>query len=228
MENELRSERLLPLNLQFFAEGEGGDPAPAGEPAGDPAPAGNDPNPAHAGDGEQDESIEALKARIAQLEAGKAKDKAALDKATKEAGDARKALKAKMTQEEIDAANKKEEQEKAAAHVAELEKEVARIKATKSVMGNLGVDESTAGNIAESLIGCENVENALLLIKQAWDAKEKALRVEFGKIPPPGAGGGNEDREVQEALKLAKELGKQRAGNNQSVRSQLQGLIRRG
>ena len=228
---ELKRNGLLPMNLQLFAEpgadGAGGEANPAddggngtvtvddvnkGMNAGASTPAGED--------------IESLKARIAQLEAKNAKDKAALDKATKEAGDAKKALKAKMTQEEIDAANKQEADEKAAQHVAELERKVARIEATKSVMSNLGVNEETAGNIAESLVGCENVENALLLIKQAWDVKEKALRVEYGKVPPPGAGGGSEDREKQEALKFAKELGQQRAGRRQSIRDQLQGLIR--
>ena len=216
---------LLPLNLQFFAEvGEGGEPAPAGESGTETVPAETNPEPA--GNGQEDESPEALKAKIAQLELKNAKEKEAKDKAMSEASAAKKALKAKMTQEEIDAANKKEEQEKAAAHVAELEKKVAMIDATNAVMSNLGVDKAVAGNIAESLIGCENVDNALLLIKQAWDAKEKALRIEFGKIPAPGSGGGSEDRETQEAMRFAKEFGQQRAGTKQSVRDRLQGLIR--
>ena len=230
---ELKRDGLLPLNLQLFAESGGESAGGEATPAGDggngtvtvTAEDLNGATPAGASNTEA-EDVASLKAKIAQLEAKSAKDKAALDKATKEAGDARKALKAKMTQEEIDAANKQEADEKAAQHVAELERKVARIEATKSVMGNLGVDEATAGNIAESLVGCENVENALLLIKQAWDAKEKQLRIEFGKVPPPGAGGGSEDREKQEALKLAKELGQQRAGRRQSIRDQLQGLIR--
>ena len=217
-------DRLLPLNLQFFAEGgEGGEVATAGENGAESTPAETNPEPA----GENaDESTESLKAKIAQLEQNYAKEKAAKDKAMSEASTAKKALKARMTQEEIDAASKQEEQEKAAAHVAELEKKVARIETAKSVMGNLGVNEVTAGEIAESLIGCENVENALLLIRQAWDAKEKALRAEFGKIPPPGAGGGSEDREKQAAMAFAKEYGQQRAGNKQSVRDKLSGLIR--
>lgn len=222
---ELKRNGLLPLNLQFFAEpgGEnaGGETPPAGGNAG--TGAGGETPPA--GDTKPDGG-EDLAAKIKQMEADMAKQKAALDKATSEAAQYKKELRTKQTQEEIDLANKKEAEEKAAQHVAELEREVSRIKATKSVMGNLGVDETTAGNIAESLVGCENVENALLLIKQAWDAKEKALRVEYGRVPPPGAGGGSEDREKQEALKLAKELGQQKAGRRQSIRDQLQGLIR--
>ena len=94
-------------------------------------------------------------------------------------------------------------------------------------MANLGVDESTAEKIAESLIGCENSENALLLIKQAWDAREKALRIEFGKIPGPGAGGSSkEDEEEKAAIELGKRLGKERAEANKSVTEGLKGYIR--
>ena len=44
----------------------------------------------------------------------------------------------------------------------------------------------------------------------ALTAREKALRLEFGKIPAPGAGGANgEDAEAQKAIKLAQELGRE-------------------
>ena len=155
-----------------------------------------------------------------------AKQKEALDKATSEAGKYRKELQSKMTQEQIDAENKKEEQEKRDREFAELQKKVARAEGTKSVMAKLNVDEPMAEKIAESLIGCENADNALLLIQQAWLAKEKALKQEYGKVPPPGAGGGSEDKETQAALELAKELGQRRANTAKSVRDQLGGLVR--
>ncbi len=223
MEN---TNRLLPLNLQFFAE-----PAPSGDGAGEGNnPAGDDQNGGTGGEsgGENKgaDNSAALLAQIEQMKADMAKQKEALDKATSEAGKYRKELQAKKTQEELDADAKKEAEEKAAARLAELEKTVAMTQASKAVMSNLGVDEATAEKIAESLIGCENVDNALLLIKQAWTAKEKALKLEYGKIPSPGAGGGNEDKEMQAALELAKELGKRRAGTTQSVRDQLGGLVR--
>jgi len=218
---------LLPINLQFFAE-------PGGDPSGDPA--GDDQNGGGAGgenggapDGGQQQQGEATKdllAQIEQMKADMAKQKEALDKATKEAAGYKRDLRAKQTQEEIDAANKAEAEEKAAARLAELEKEVARAKSTKSVMAKLGVDEDAAGSIAECLAGCEDVDNALLLIQKAWDAKEKALRLEFGKIPGPGAGGGSEDKEMQAAMALAKELGQRRAQSTTSVRDQLKGLVR--
>lgn len=223
----IRKNGLLPLNLQLFGEpadnGAGGNDPAGADQSGDGA--GGEPGAENqneqGGDGSQ-----ALMAQIEQLKADMAKQKAALDAATKEAGDYRKQLKAKMTQEEIDAENKREAEEAAATRLAELEREVAKAKSTKSVMAKLGVDEETAGSIAECLAGCEDVDNALLLIQKTWDKREKALRLEFGKIPGPGAGGGSEDKEMQEALALAKELGQRRAQTATSVRDQLKGLVR--
>lgn len=220
---------FLPLNLQFFAEpgGEGG--------VGGDNPAGDDPNGGGTGGeggsgdndpGGQGEDTQALLAQIEQMKLDMAKQKKALDEATSEAGKYRKELQANKTKEQLEADAKKEEAEKNAARLAELEKTVAMTQASKSVMSNLGVDEATAEKIAESLIGCENVENALLLIKQAWTAREKALKIEYGKIPGPGAGGSNEDKETQAAIELAKELGKRKAQSDTSVRDQLKGLVR--
>jgi len=168
-----------------------------------------------------------LMAQIEQLKADIAKQKLALDSATSEAGKYRKELRAKQTQEEIDAANKKEAEEKAAKELEELRKEVARAKSTKSVMSKLSVDEDAAGKIAECMAGCDDIENALLLIRQAWEAREKALRLEFGKIPGPGTGGSSEeDAEEKAALEIARRLGKNRADADKSVVDGLKGYIR--
>lgn len=234
--HEIDKRFLMRLNLQQFAEGEGGTGGDGGTGNGEGGNAG-DNGTTSGGDGGDGgnggEDAQALLAQIEQLKADMAKQKAALDKATHEAGEANKALKAtkaelqtKMTQEEIDAANKKEAEAKAAERLAELEREVARAKSTKSVMAKLSVDEDTAGKIAESMAGCENVDNALLLIQKVWEAKVKALKQEYGKVPPPGAGGGSEDKEMQAALELAKELGQRRANTAKSVRDQLGGLVR--
>ena len=89
------------------------------------------------------------------------------------------------------------------------------------------MDEDSAGKIAECMSGCEDIDNALLLIKQAWDAREKALKLEYGKIPGPGAGGSSEeDAEEKAALEIAKQLGKNRAEANKSVTEGLKGYIR--
>ena len=233
----VRNRNGLWMDPRFalYAPDDGGGAGGAGSDSaggvGGDAGAGDDTGAGNQGDagsqnGQGGDDAKTLLAQIEQMKADMAKQKAALDKATKEAGDARKALKAKMTQEEIDAANKKEAEEAAANRLAELEREVARAKSTKSVMAKLGVDEESAGKIAECLAGCDDVDNALLLIQKQWEAKEKALKLEYGKIPGPGAGGSTEDKEMQEAINLAKELGQRKAHNTSSVREQLKGLVR--
>ena len=222
--------RLYPLNLQQFAEaGDGGQSGDGSDPAGnDPNNAGNGGDGNNGGEGNKGTDPNSLAAQLEQLRADMAKQKAALDAATSEAAKYKKELRTKQTQEEIDAANKKEEQEKRDREFAELQKKVARAEGTKNVMAKLGIEEESAGKIAESLIGCENADNALLLIKQAWDAREKALRQEYGKIPGPGAGGsgGAEDEEEKAAIEIGKRLGRERAEANKSVQEGLQGFLR--
>lgn len=202
------------------AAGNGGD---GGNPVGnDPAQGGPDSNGGNCGD-----DAKTLAAQLEQLKADMMKQKNALDAATKEAGDLRKELRSKLTQEEIDAQNKKEAEEKAAKELEELRREVARAKSTKSVMSKLGLDEDASGKIAECLAGCEDIENALLLIRKAWDAKEKALKLEYGKIPGPGGAGANEeDAEEKAAIEMAKRLGRNRAESDKSVAEGLKGYMR--
>lgn len=203
--------------------GNGGD----GSAGGENAPGGADSGNSAGGENGGTDPKAELQAQIEQMKQEMAKQKAALDAATSEAGKYRKELRQKQTQEEIDAANKKEAEEKAAKELEELRKEVARARSTKSVMAKLSLDEDTAGKIAECLSGCEDVDNALLLIQKAWEAKEKALRLEFGKIPGPGAGGSSEeDAEERAAIELAKKLGKDRAASDKSVLEGLKGYIR--
>lgn len=210
-------------------DGAGGD----GTPAGDVAPAGGEAsgdseNGAGKGgeDGKSGEnSAEALNAEIARLKAEMAKQKAAMDKATKEAGDAKKALKQKMTQEEIDAAAKQEAEEKAAKELDELRREVAKGKTVKTVMGKLGLDEDSAGNLADHLYGAADIDNALLEIQKAWQAKEAALRKEFGKITGPGAGADSNSPEAQ-AIRRAADIGKARNAQNEQAQKAMNAYIR--
>ena len=177
-----------------------------------------------ASDVKQDNDVSA---ELAKAKADYAKLKAALDKATKEAGDARKALRAKQTAEEIAAEEKKAQDEAQAKEIEELRREVARAKTVKNVMAKLGTDEEVSGKISEYLYGAEDIENALTEIQRAWVAKEKALRLEYGKVPPPGAGGANgEDAETQKAIELAKKIGRERAMSAKSLKDTLGGYIR--
>lgn len=180
-----------------------------------------------AGEGNQgnNDSSDVQNAEIARLKAELAKQKNALDKATKEAGDARKALKAKMTQEEIDAQAKQEAAEKAAQELEDLRKQVAKGNTVKNVMGKLGLDEDTAGNLADALYGAADIENALLNIQKAWQAKEAAIRKEFGKITGPGAGADSNSPEAM-AIKRASELGKARNAQNEQAQKALGAYMR--
>lgn len=214
---------MSPKWFAIFAPDEGG-----GENGGAGTEGGSESTEDAGGDEDGDEDpTAALNAEIARLKSDLAKQKSALDAATSEAGKYRKELKSKMTQEQIAESEKQEAAEKAAKELADLRKEVAKGKTIKSVMGKLGIGEEDAGELAEHLYGAENIETALLLIQKAWTAKEKALRLEFGKVPPPGAGGANgEDAEEQRALEMAKRMGQNRASNNKSVKDGLSGYMR--
>ena len=222
---------MSPKWMALFAPDDGGGAGGDGDNAGDGGnPAGADPGQGGAGGdgtGNGGDDAKTLAAQLEQLKADMMKQKNALDAATKEAGDLRKELRSKLTQEEIDAQNKKEAEEKAAKELEELRREVARAKSTKSVMSKLGLDEDASGKIAECLSGCEDIENALLLIRKAWDAKEKALKLEYGKIPGPGGAGANEeDAEEKAAIEMAKRLGRSRAESDKSVAEGLKGYMR--
>ena len=190
--------------------GAGGDGnAPAGD---DGNAAGNEPEGAGnsgAGDNDGKDTAEKLNAEIARLKAEMAKQKQSLDSATSEAAKYRRELNSKKTQEQLAAEEQAEAAEKAAKELEELRKEVAKGKTIKTVMGKLGLDEETAGSLSECLYGAADIDNALLQIQQAWTKKEKALRMEFGKITGPGAGADSNSPEAQ-AIKRASEIGKAR------------------
>jgi len=214
--------------------GAGGDAGTGGD-AGAGADAGAVGADAGAGDnggsgtggegGDDGTSADALNAEINRLKGELAKQKDALNKATKEAGDLRKEMRSKMTQEQIDAAEKAEAAEKAAKELEDLRRQVAKGNTVKTVMGKLGLDEDTAGNLADHLYGAADIENALLEIQKAWQAKEKALRQEYGKIPPPGSGADSNSPEAQ-ALRRAQDLGKARSAVQEQAQKALNAYIR--
>lgn len=175
--------------------------------------------------GEQDDDDSS--AEIARLKAELAKQKKAIDDATKEAAKYKRELRSKLSAEEVAAEEQKAQDEARKKELEDLRKEVAMAKTVKTVMSRLGTDENVSTKIAESMYGAEDAESVLDEIAKAWIAKEKAIRAEFGKVPPPGAGGaGAEDAETQKAIQFAKEMGQRKAKNTASVREQLHGLIR--
>jgi len=211
----------------------GGTGAPVGDNPGSEGGAGaNDPGTGTGSGAERDgdgadeqHKAENQAAEIARLNAEIAKQKAAIDKATKEAAEARRSLKAKMTAEEIAAKEKEEADEAQKQRIAELERQVAKTSTVKSVMGKLGLDEESAGSLADALYGAADIENVLLEIQRAWQAKETALRKEFGKVTAPGAGMDSNSPEAI-AIKRAQDIGKNQNAMNEKAQKALSAYIR--
>ena len=126
-------------------------------------------------------------AELAKLRADFAKQKAALDKASSEAAAMKKQLRAKQTAEEAAAEEAKAQQDALMQELETLRKERA-VAATTAKIIPLVTDSTVAGQVAEYLYGAEDVDSAIAAIQKAWAAKEKALRLAFGKIPAPGTG----------------------------------------
>lgn len=127
-------------------------------------------------------------AELAKLRADLAKQKAALDKATKEAAESKRALRAKQTAEEAAAEEAKAQQDALMQELETLRKERA-VAATTAKIIPIVTDSAVAGQVAEDLYGAADIDSAIAAIQKAWAAKEKALRLEYGKIPAPGVGG---------------------------------------
>lgn len=161
---------------------------------------------------------------IARLKAELAKQKAAIDKATKEASDYKKALRAKQTEEEIAAEEKRIADEARDNELADLRKRFAVAEIGKKVMAlGGGVEESE--RIAELLYGAEDVDAALTQIGKVFDAREKALRLEFGKIPPPGVGGTETSKETL-AVNRARDIGKAKAEADKAAYDAMKAYMR--
>lgn len=126
-------------------------------------------------------------AEIARLKTEIAKQKAATDKAASEAASMKKQLRAKQTAEEAKAEEEAESRAAIEKELAELRKERTVANSSKKVYTFIQ-DEQIASTVAEYLYGAEDVEAALDAIQKAWTAREKALRLEYGKIPAPGMG----------------------------------------
>lgn len=138
-------------------------------------------------------------AELIKLRAEMAKQKAALDKATKEAAESKRALRAKQSAEEIAAEEKRIADEARENELNELRKQFAVAKNSKKIMSFVG-DEKTATSIAEYIFGANDVEAAIDELNKAWTAREKRLRAEFGRLPAPGVGDADGPMITQEQL----------------------------
>ena len=161
---------------------------------------------------------------VAKLKSELAKQKAAIDKATKEAAEYRKALRARQTAEEIAAEEKRIADEARDNELADLRKRFAVAEIGKKVM-TLGGDVEASGRIAELLYGAEDIDTALAEIGKLFAAREKALRMEFGKIPPPGVGGTDTSAETA-AITRARDIGKARANADKAAQEAMKAYMR--
>ena len=131
-------------------------------------------------EGTEDSELSKTNAEVLRL-------KLALDKATREAAENKRALRARQSAEEAAAANEKKQIAAIENELKQLRRERAVANASKRVM-TFVQDEKTATSIAEALYGAADIDLAVDVLSKAWTMKEKALRTEFGKIPAPGVG----------------------------------------
>ena len=124
---------------------------------------------------------------LAKLKAEFAKLKQANDKLSKENAEKTKQLRAKQSEEEVAAEEKRLADEERDRKLAEYEKRFTVAETSKKLMSFVG-DETVANTVAEYLYGAEDVDAAVTAFNKAWTAREKALRLEYGKIPAPAIG----------------------------------------
>ena len=184
-------------NFLYAPDAGGGAGAVAGDGATDSTTGGTDETST---DNTANESNEALNAEIARLKAEIAKQKNSIDKATKEAATYKRQLRDHQTAEEAAAEEQKAAKEAQETELNELRKKFAVMEITKNVAVKLNSDEATTEKIANMLYGAEDADGVLLEIQKILTAREKALRLEFGKIPPPAAGGADGPTITREQL----------------------------
>ncbi len=134
---------------------------------------------------------------LTKAKADLARMKAALDKATKEAGDAKKALRARQSADEVAEEEKRAaEEEKRLADeerdkkLAEYEKRFVVADTAKKMLA-ITSDEAIANSIADGLYGADNAELVINNIKKLVSKVTADLKAEYGKIPAPGVGSAN-------------------------------------
>lgn len=142
------------------------------------------------GNGGETETETNESAEVKRLKAEMARQKAALDKATKEAAEFKRAARASKSAEEQAAEERAEQLKAMQEELDALRKDKAVSAATAKLMA-LVPDGTVAGQIAECLYGAEDVDAAIESIGKAWAEREKKLKLEYSKIPAPAAGGAN-------------------------------------
>lgn len=204
------NKSMFPMNLQFFAEGEGVGQGQNTNPAG--ATGGNEPG---GDDGAKAPSIDELMAELAKERAEKAQNKAALDKALKEKGDITKQLRARQSAEEQEAEAKKQQEEQQKAYVKSLEDKLAVIEATDRYR-KLGMEEKFAKETAELEVKGD-MEKVTSNIAKQMEANKKAAYDEFIKTRPDIQAGNGDGEKKSLAAEKAVAVAKRNAGANTDI-----------
>lgn len=215
MVNKSALRDKLGMNLQFFAEnpdGKGNGGATGGNNAGDnDAGSNGSDNTDGNGEGNQDSgiSIESLMAENAKLKVEITRNKTALDKALKNAGELTKQLRAKMSAAEQEEEAKREAEEAQRKELNEL-KEFRRKAEARERYLTMGMSAEFAKQAADAEVKGD-MDAFAAIMKQYTDASVKAHEAEWLKNRPDinaGHGDGDDDmakieKEVQAAMGLS-------------------------
>lgn len=128
-------------------------------------------------------TVEQLMAELAQEKANSAKMKNSFDKASSEAAEYKRQLRAKQTAEEQEAEAKKEADEARNAHIQELENYKATNEAMKRYMSVVGMSADLAQKAAEAEVSGD-YEALANVQKLHNDAQRKQWEAEFLKGRP--------------------------------------------
>lgn len=195
MKNKVRTNELLPINLQFFAEdvAEG-----AGESSGSTDNGETKPEP---DEGEPSKSYEDALSEIAAAKAEAKKLKAERDAALKKSGEISKQLRAKMSEDELKAEQDAQAKEEYEAHVKELEQYKAENEALKRYRLQ-GMTDDLAAKAAKAEI--EGDMDALADVqKQHTQSLIKAKEAEWKASRPRVNVGDDEDSSMTKEEILA-------------------------
>lgn len=125
--------------------------------------------------------------------------KTALDKATKEAADYKKALRQKQSDEEAAAEEKRIADEARDRELQELRQRIEVAEISKAVMGLVG-DDKQATDIADALYGAKDAKAVIAAMNKIWTEKEKLIRLDAEKIGKPGSGASDGPTYTKEQL----------------------------
>jgi len=194
MKNKVRTNELLPINLQFFAED-------AAEGADESSVSTDGEGKSEPDEGEPSKSYEDALSEIAAAKAEAKKLKAERDAALKKTGEISKQLRAKMSEDELKAEQDAQAKEEKEAHIKELEQYKAENEALKRYRLQ-GMSDDLATKAAKAEI--EGDMDALADVqKQHTQSLIKAKEAEWKASRPRVNVGDDEDSSMTKEEILA-------------------------